>query len=368
MPAWGRWLAGWLRLGPGIVAPHLQHAPSGLLGHVANPISSQKNPSVRRLTSCRSGSFVLPCRGLFGLSGTMPNGPADRPRLSLSLSRKSSPRSEASSSPTRVDPDLLPYHQRSSGNLLADIAHTASPTVTSAASGMEPALSKASSASMVSTHLSSSDNEHFSIDMLSPNERAASLKGNSERLSFESGTESSKTGAPRPRRTSLGLLSRLLPRFRARDPDASRSDSARSVRRMAWATAGAASKPPPKTCVQAAAETLLISSRPDSPIKSDDPAVGKQPNPKLTKEEALQVLSDSVKHLRERNILKRDARMWIQAGDLPTDAALSEPPQPLGEGSQVAPRPGGWGGAGGAGSGGYLIFMWVMCCTPLTSR
>ncbi len=38
----------WLRLGPGTVAPqHLQHAPSGLLGHVANPISSQKNGSVR---------------------------------------------------------------------------------------------------------------------------------------------------------------------------------------------------------------------------------------------------------------------------------------------------------------------------------
>ena len=297
-------------------------------------------------------------QGLF-VSGTMLNGPADRPRLSLSLSRKSSPRSEASSSPTRVDPDLLPYHQRSSGDLMADIARAASfPTVRSAASGMEPTLSKASSASMVSTHLSSNDNEHFSIDMLSPNERAAALKGNSERLSFESGTESSKTGAPRPRRTSLGLLSRLLPRFRARDPDASRSDSARSVRRMAWATAGAASKPPPKTCVQAAAETLLISSRPDSPIKSDDPAVGKGPNPKLTKEEALQVLSDSVKHLRERNILKRDARMWIQAGDLPTDAALSEPPQPLGEGSQVAPRPG--GGAGAGAGRGAPQFMWVV--------
>ena len=219
---------------------------------------------------------------------------------------------------------------------------------------------------MVSTHLSSSDNEHFSIDMLSPNERAAAFKGNSERFSFESGTESSKTGAPRPRRTSRALLSWLLSRFRARDPDASRPKSAPPVRRMAWATAGAASKPPPKTCIQAAAETLLINSQPDAPIKSDDdPAVGKWPNSKLTKEEALQVLSDSVKHLRERNIDKRDTRMWIQAGDLPTDAALSEPPQPLGEGSQVAPRPGGWGGAG---SGGHLIFVWVVCCTPLTSR
>ena len=277
----------------------------------------------------------------------MPNGPAERPRLlSLSLSRKSPSRSEARSKTAGVDPDLLPYHQRSSGDLLADARAASFPTVASAASGMKPALSKASSSSMVSTNVSSSDNEHFSIDMLSPNERAA-VKETPETLRSKSGTGSSKTGAPRPRRTSRGLFSCFRARDLGDDDDASRPDSARPVRRFSWAE----SKPPSKTCVQAAAETLLISSRLDSTMKSDDPAVGEQSRLMLTKEEALQVLSDSVRHFRDRSTLKRDTRMWVQINDLPRDEALSEPLQPIGEGSQVAPCPGASGERGGGGGG-----------------
>ena len=267
----------------------------------------------------------------------MPKGSPGKPRLSLSLSRSSSSRSSASSSPDRVDPDLLPYHQRSSGDLLADSRHAAKiSTVTSAAGGMRPALSKASSAPVASTNLSSSDNEHFDMDMLSHDERAAVLKDHSEKLQ-----ESSTTRAPRARRISRGLLLCFgAARKREEDDDASHPDSAPPARRMSWATAWAASKPPPKTCVQAAAETL----RPDLPSKFDKTAVGKQPRPMKTKDEAMQCLSDCVGDLRKRNILKRDTRMWMKINDLPP--LRREPLPPLHEGSQVAPRPGGWSGAG----------------------
>ena len=304
----------------------------------------------------------------------MPNGRAERPRLSLSLSKRSPTRSEASSNPAGVDPDLLPYHQRSSGNL---IAHAEMPTDRSArfptASGMKPALSTAptSDTCLASTHLSSSDNEHyggqtgsnrrFSLDMLSPAERATMLKDSSENAavlqgksehaavlkdnSEKSGTQFSKSRPSRPRR------SRLFSCFRARDlgddDDAPRQDSAGHVRRMPWATKWAISKRASKTSVQAAAEiTAEISSQSDSPMTPNNPTVRKQPRRALTKDGALHVLSDYVGGMRKRNDLKRDRRMWLEIAELPPGAALSEPPQPLCEGSQVAPHRGG-GGEGG---------------------
>ena len=139
-------------------------------------------------------------------------------------------------------------------------------------------------------------------------EKAAVLKDNSEK----SGTQFSKSSPSRPRRSRL--WAKIAPW-------------------MPWAI----SKRSSKTCVRAAAE---ISSQSDSPITPNKPTVRKRPRRALTKDEALQVLSDFVGGMRKLHVLKRDRRMWLEIAELPPDAALSEPPQPLCEGSQVAPHRG----------------------------
>ena len=267
----------------------------------------------------------------------MPNGRAERSRLSLSLSKRSPTRSEASSNSEKVDPDLLPYHQRSSGDLLADAENDSSPDRSArfpTDSGTKPALSTAptSDTYLASTHLSSSGGDQtgsrrrLSLDMLSPAERAAMLKDSSENAavlkdssekaavlkdnSEKSGTQFSNSSPSRPRRSRL--WAKIAPW-------------------MPWAI----SKRSSKTCVRAAAE---ISSQSDSPITPNKPTVRKRPRRALTKDEALQVLSDFVGGMRKLHVLKRDRRMWLEIAELPPDAALSEPPQPLCEGSQVAPH------------------------------
>ena len=143
-------------------------------------------------------------------------------------------------------------------------------------------------------------------------EKAAVLKDNSEK----SGTQFSNSSPSRPRRSRL--WAKIAPW-------------------MPWAI----SKRSSKTCVRAAAE---ISSQSDSPITPNKPTVRKRPRRALTKDEALQVLSDFVGGMRKLHVLKRDRRMWLEIAELPPDAALSEPPQPLCEGSQVAPHRGREGG------------------------